>query len=119
MTVKTGAEEGDEAEVEPIRARDGLVAFDELLESMRTKTTSKRALWSVPLTITEDLVIGVKGSVSIRSERLVKPVEPQLMSPPTPTLQLRTSVRDQEAYSEVLLHRWDGGRSCRAVDRLV
>ena len=61
MSVKTGAEEGDEAEVEPIRARDGLVAFDELLESMRTKTSAKRALWTVPLSITDDLVIGVKG----------------------------------------------------------
>jgi hypothetical protein len=72
VSVRTGAEVEDEAEVEPIRARDGLVAFDDLLESMRTKTTAKRALWSVPLMLTEDLVIGVKGSVHF--ELLARPV---------------------------------------------
>lgn len=42
-------------------AASGLTLFDELFKSMQVKQSAKRALWTVPLEITKDLVIGVKG----------------------------------------------------------
>ncbi|KAL7417971.1 SPOC like C-terminal domain-containing protein [Mrakia frigida] len=61
QTITAGGELPDEAEPEVLRASDGLVAFENLLTDLQVKQMAKRALWTVPLMLTDDLVIGVKG----------------------------------------------------------
>jgi len=61
QTITSRGEGLDEPEPEVLRASDGLVGFEDLLNQLQVKQMAKRALWSVPLELTDDMVIGVKG----------------------------------------------------------
>lgn len=47
-------------------ALGGLAALRDLQSGLTVRQSSKRSLWTLPLTISEDLVIGVKGCVPFR-----------------------------------------------------